>query len=366
MEIIELVDLKRQYKKIKLEIDAAIQNVIDETAFIRGKYADIFEKQFADFLRVRRTIGVSNGTDSLFLALKAMGIGAGDEVIIPVNTFIATAEAVCNTGASVVFADADPKIYNIDVSDIERKITQKTKILMPVHLYGMPADMDEIIKLAAKYNLKVIEDAAQAHGAEYKGKRVGSIGDCGSFSFYPGKNLGGYGDAGAVSTNNVDLAEKIKMMSDHGRTDKYKHTFVGYNHRFDGLQAAVLSVKIKYLDQWNERRREIAAFYLKNIDASKYFLPFEPEDRKSVFHLFVLRIKKDNRGDILTKLKNNGICTGIHYPIPLHKQPAFEYLKHKSDDFPVASEYAEKIFSLPMHPDLTDSEVKQICDVLND
>ena len=366
MEKIELVDLKRQYIKIKNEIDESIKRVIIESAFIRGKYAEKFEEEFASFLKVKKTVGASNGTDSLFLSLAALGIGRGDEVIIPVNTFIATAEAVCGAGAKPVFADIDPDDYCISVSDIKAKITEKTKAIIPVHIYGMPADMDEILKIAVENNLKIIEDSAQAHGAEYKGIRCGGIGDCGSFSFYPGKNLGAYGDAGAVSTNNIELAKKIKMLSDHGRTDKYRHSFVGYNHRFDGLQAAVLSVKLKYLETWNARRREIAGFYQQRLNPEIYLLQKESIVKKSVYHLFVVRLATTSmREKTMNILKENGICCGIHYPIPLHKQPAFEYMKLIESDFPVASDYAKKILSIPIHPDLRDEEAEIICKVMN-
>ena len=258
---IPLVDLKAQYERIKDEIDAAIQEVIATSAFIGGPYVRAFEEAFARFCEVKHCIGVGNGTDALFIALKSLGIGVGDEVITAANSFIATSEAITATGAQVVFCDIDPKTYNIDVSQIEAKITPQTKAIIPVHLYGQPADMDPILELARRYGLKIIEDAAQAHGARYKGRRVGSLGDVACFSFYPGKNLGAYGDGGAIVTNDDELALKIRMFANHGRVDKYDHKIEGMNSRLDGLQAAILSVKLKYLEEWTESRRQLAYLY---------------------------------------------------------------------------------------------------------
>ncbi|MBP7653419.1 DegT/DnrJ/EryC1/StrS family aminotransferase [Candidatus Dependentiae bacterium] len=362
---IELVDLKRQYEKIKNEIDCAIKKVIEKTAFISGEFAKKFEKEFADYLGVKNCICVSNGTDSLFLALLGMGVKDGDEVIVPVNTFVATAESVCRIGAKPVFIDNDPVTYNIDVSKIEKGITSKTKAIIPVHLYGCPAEMDEIMKLASKYKLKVLEDSAQAHGALYRGKKIGTIGDCGSFSFYPGKNLGAYGDAGCIVTNNNELAEKIRMLADHGRTGKYEHKIIGFNHRFDGIQGAVLSVKLKYLEEWNDRRIQIAEIYNRNIDNSKYILPEIPVNFKSVYHLYVIRTEKFLRETVMKKLNENGIACGIHYPVPLHLQHAFEFLGYRKGDFPESEKYSEQIFSIPMHPELENDEIKLICRILN-
>jgi len=365
MKKIELVDLRRQYKTIKPEIDIAIQLVIDKTAFIKGEFAAKFEKEFADYLGVKNCIGVSNGTDSLFLVLVGLGFKAGDEAILPVNTFIATAEAVCRIGGIPVFIDNNPDTYNIDISQIEKRITQKTRAIIPVHLYGQPAEMDEILRLSRKYNIPVIEDCAQAHGAIYKNKKIGNFSDCASFSFYPGKNLGAFGDAGAIVTNNDELAVKLRMLADHGRLGKYEHLILGYNHRFDGIQAAVLSVKLKYIEKWNTRRREIARFYDTHIDTNKYVLPININSITPVYHLYVIRTKRANRDHILKTLDNNGIATGVHYPLPLHIQPVFSYLKHDKNDFPVAQEFSKKIFSIPMHPDLTDNELDYICSILN-
>src|SRR5262245_53332412 len=258
---IPLVDLNAQYECIKDEIDTAIQGVLATSAFIGGPYVKAFEEAFAKFCEVKHCIGVGNGTDALFISLKGLGIGAGDEVITAANSFIATSEAITATGAQVVFCDIDPKTYNIDVNLIEEKITPRTKAIIPVHLYGQPADMHPILELARRYGLKIIEDAAQAHGARYKGQRIGSLGDVACFSFYPGKNLGAYGDAGAIVTNDDELALKIKMFANHGRVEKYDHQIEGVNSRLDSLQAAILSVKLKYLKAWTESRRQLASLY---------------------------------------------------------------------------------------------------------
>ena len=259
--MIQLVDLKAQYQTIKPEIDAVISDVLTKTAFIGGAYVKDFEDAFAQFCGAKYCVGVANGTDALFVTLKCLGIGSGDEVIVPANTFIATAEAVTQAGGRVVFADIDPKTYNIDVTKLEGKITKKTKAIIPVHLYGQPADMDAILALAKKYNLKIIEDSAQAHGAAYKGRTIGSMGDAACFSFYPGKNLGAYGDAGAVVTNDEGLAKEVRMFANHGRLDKYDHKLEGVNSRLDALQAAILGVKLKHLAGWSEARRKNAYAY---------------------------------------------------------------------------------------------------------
>jgi len=358
--MIPFVDLKAQYDSIKDEIDNVIQNVLDNTNFIMGEELKKFEVEFARFCDVKYAIGVANGSDALILALKACGIGGGDEVITVPHTFIATTEAVSNVGGKIVFVDIDPKTYTIDVSKIEDKITEKTKAIIPIHLYGQPADMDSIMELAKKYNLKVIEDAAQAHGAEYKGKKVGSIGDAGCFSFYPGKNLGAYGDAGMVVTDNEEVANRIKMLRNHGRlTAKYEHEIEGYSSRLDNLQAAILRVKLRYLNEWNESRRENAKKYnelLSNI--AGIITPYEADYAKHVYHLYVIRTV--NRDKLREELKSEGVATGIHYPIPLHLQPAYNYLGYKRGDFPVAEKASQEILSLPMFAELTDEQIEEI------
>ena len=362
--MIPFVDLKAQYDSIKDEIDNAMQNVINNTSFIMSEELKKFEEEFARFCDVKYAIGVANGSDALILALKACGIGKGDEVITVPHTFIATTEAISIVGGKIVFIDIDSKTYTMDVSKIEEKITKKTKAIIPVHLYGQPADMDPIMELAKKYNLKVIEDAAQAHGAEYKGKKVGSIGDVGCFSFYPGKNLGAYGDAGAVVANSEEIAEKIKLLRNHGRiTKKYEHEIEGYSSRLDSLQAAILRVKLRHLNKWNESRRENAKRYnelLSNID--DIITPYEADYAKHVYHLYVIRT--ENRDKLREELKSESVATGIHYPIPLHLQPAYNYLGYRREDFPVTEECSQKILSLPMFAELNDEQIEEIVEFI--
>ena len=358
--MIPFVDLKAQYDSIKDEIDGAIQSVLNNTSFIMGEELKKYEEEFASFCNTRFAIGVANGSDALILALRACGIGEGDEVITVPHTFIATTEAISNVGGKVVFVDIDPKTYTIDVSKIEDKITEKTKAIIPVHLYGQPANMDPIMRLAKKYDLKAIEDAAQAHGAEYKNKKVGSIGDVGCFSFYPGKNLGAYGDAGMVVTNNKEIAEEIKLLRNHGRiTKKYEHKIEGYSSRLDNLQAAILLVKLKYLNKWNDKRRNNAKKYnelLSNING--IITPYEADYAKHVYHLYVIRT--ENRDKLREKFKYEGIATGIHYPLPLHLQPAYSYLGYKNGDFPITEKASQEILSLPMFAELTDKQIKEL------
>jgi len=359
--MIPFVNLKVQYDSIKDEIDNAIQNVLNNTSFIMGEELKKFEVEFARFCNVKYAIGVANGSDALILVLRACDIGEGDEVITVPHTFIATTEAITHVGSKIVFVDIDPKTYTIDVSKIEEKITEKTKAIIPVHLYGQSTDMEPIMELAKKYNLKVIEDAAQAHGSEYKGKKVGSIGDAGCFSFYPGKNLGAYGDAGMVVTNNEEIAEKIKLLRNHGRiTKKYEHEIEGYSSRLDNLQAAILRVKLRHLNKWNDKRRNNAKKYnelLSNMNG--IITPYEADYAKHVYHLYVIRVEKE-RDKLREEFKSKGIVTGIHYPIPLHLQPAYKYLGYKRGDFPVTEEASQEIISLPMFVELDDEQIEKI------
>ncbi|MCX6760262.1 MAG: DegT/DnrJ/EryC1/StrS family aminotransferase [Candidatus Nealsonbacteria bacterium] len=338
------VDLKSQYKSIKKHLDRAVLSVLKNSKFILGENVREFEKEFAGFCRVKYAVGVGNGTEALYLALRALGVGKGDEVITAVNTFIATAEAITLNGAKPVFVDINPDTYNIDVCKIEKAITKKTKAIIPVHLFGQPADMGPIVKIAKKYNLRVIEDCAQAHGALYNGREVGSIGDIGCFSFFPGKNLGACGDAGAITTNNKNLAEKILMLRNHGRkrNEKYKHKIEGLNSRLDEIQAAILRIKLRHLRRWNNRQ------IISNA--------------KSVYYFYVIRVKNRNR--IIKELKKAGISSGIHYPIPLHIQPAYKYLGYKKGDFPIAEKAANEILSIPVYPELTDFQIKFIADLI--
>lgn len=379
--MVPFVDLKRQYKDIKDEVNDAIQGVIDNTQFILGEELKLFEKEFADYCGVKNAVGVANGTDALFLALLSCDIGASDEVITVPNTFIATVEAISYTGAQPIFVDIDSQSYNLSPSrlrefietncDLDEKkglLNKKSgkviKALIPVHLYGQPADMDEIMNIARKYHLLVIEDACQAHGSEYKGKRAGSMGDIGCFSFYPGKNLGAYGDGGMVTTNNDEMTEKVKILRDHGKASKFDHKVIGYNSRLDCLQAAILRVKLRKLDGWNERRRENAAYYGSLLDSSKITLPFyDPKISRHVFHLFVIR--SDKRNELMEKLPSEGISFGIHYPMPVHLTGAYSHLNYKKGDFPVAEKYADEILSLPMFPELTKDEISVVAKKIN-
>ena len=357
---IPLVDLKAQYENIKDEIDATISEVISKAAFISGPFVESFETSFAEYCGVRYCIGVGNGTDALFIALKALGIGDGAEVITAANTFIATSEAISMAGAKVVFVDINPKTYNIDSEKIEEKITKQTRAIIPVHLYGQPADMDPISDIAQKHELKIIEDASQAHGAKYKGRNIGSLGDMACFSFYPGKNLGAYGDAGAIVTNNAGLALKARMIANHGRTEKYNHELEGVNSRLDGIQAAILSVKLKHLDQWTENRRRIAYQYDEKLKHLNLTLPTEIEEVKAVYHLYVVRVESKTRDKLRKHLNSNKIATGIHYPIALPNLIAYKYLKHNEEDFPEAAKASNQILSLPIFPELRKSQIEYV------
>ncbi|PJB35242.1 MAG: erythromycin biosynthesis sensory transduction protein eryC1, partial [Deltaproteobacteria bacterium CG_4_9_14_3_um_filter_51_14] len=315
--MIPFVDLKAQYDGIKEEIDKAISDVISKTAFVGGPFLESFEKSFASFCGVKNCVGVGNGTDALYIALRALGIGPGDEVITVANSFIATSEAITMTGARVVFVDINPRTYNIDVTKIEEKVTPRTKAIIPVHLYGQPADVDPIIAIAKKHGLKIVEDAAQGHGGLYKGRRIGSIGDLACFSFYPGKNLGAYGDGGAVVTNDDALADKVRMIANHGRMEKYNHKLEGVNSRLDGLQAAILDVKLRHLPAWTDGRRRNAALYNDYLAGSGVVTPVEIPDVTAVYHLYVVRVPDRRREALQEHLKQSGIATGIHYPIAL-------------------------------------------------
>ncbi len=358
---VPFVDLKAQYLSIKEEIDEAVQSVIAECAFVGGRFVKTFEEAFAGYTGAKYCIGAGNGTDALAIALRALGIGRGDEVITAANSFIATSEAVTAAGAKVVFVDCDVETYNMDAGKIEQAITDRTRAIIPVHLYGQPAGMDTISAVAEKHGLRVIEDAAQAHGARYKGRNTGTIGDCGCFSFYPGKNLGAYGDAGAIVTDDKDLAMKAGMLANHGRTEKYDHEFEGFNSRLDGLQAAVLSVKLRYIEKWTGRRRQIAALYdrqLSGIVRTPSVLP----DVRHVYHLYVVRVKERDR--IRKFLADKGISTGIHYPIPLPFLNAYKYLGHGPADFPAAHSLKDEILSLPMCDGMTDDQVSYVAEQL--
>ncbi|HMS64854.1 MAG TPA: DegT/DnrJ/EryC1/StrS family aminotransferase [Ignavibacteria bacterium] len=358
---IPFIDLKKQYDSVKNEIDPAMQNVIDNTAFILGKAVTDFENDFAKAHNVKHCLGVSSGTDANHLALWSLGITTGDEVIIPANTFIATAWGATLCGATPVFVDCEEDSYNIDPKKIEDKITPKTKAIVAVHLYGQPADMDPLKEIAAKHNLILLEDAAQSHLAEYKGQKIGGIGTSTSFSFYPGKNLGAFGEGGAVTTNDDEIALKVKMYRDHGSVKKYYHETYGTNYRMEGIQGAVLGVKLKHLDKWTNMRRAVAAKYCEQLkDVKEIILPKEMPYAKHVYHLFVIQTPK--RDELQKFLNENEIATGLHYPVPLHIQKCFEHLGYKKGDFPNTEKLADNCLSLPMFPELSDEQITFICD----
>jgi dTDP-4-amino-4,6-dideoxygalactose transaminase len=359
---VPFVDLKAQYASIKEEVDAAIAAVIGDTAFVGGPFVNAFERAFAAYCGIGHCVGLANGTDALFVALKTLGVGPGDEVITVANTFVATSEAIAMAGARVVFVDMNPRTCNIDVDRIEEKVTAKTKAIMPVHLYGQPADMDSIRELARKHGLYVVGDAAQAHGATYKGRPISQLADITCFSFYPGKNLGAYGDAGALVTDNEAWAAQARMFANHGRTKKYDHDFEGINSRLDGLQAAILSVKLGHLDAWTERRRAIADRYDHALTGLDLLTPTELDDVRAVYHLYVIRVPNGTRERFQHFLKAGGINTGVHYPIALPYLNAYRYLNHTDGDFPAALEASRQYVSLPMFPELTDEQITWVAD----
>lgn len=360
---VPFVDLAAQYASISEEVGLAISRVLSKGDFILGKDVELFEEEFASYCGVSEGIGVDSGLSALKLALLAYDIGPGDEVITPANTFIATALAISSVGAIPVLVDMDPKTYNIDPSLIEAAITSKTRAIMPVHLYGQPADMDEIVKIARRHNLVVIEDACQAHGATYKGRRTGSLADAAAFSFYPAKNLGAYGDGGVVVTNDEKAAQKIKILRNYGQSEKYHHIFQGYNHRLDTLQAAVLRVKLRYLDQWNDSRREHAQAYARLLSGvGAIALPFESPDARSVYHLYVIEV--GGRDALRDRLVEQGIGCGIHYPIPIHLQPAYSELKHGRGSFPATERAAKRILSLPMFAELKEADIERTARII--
>ncbi|HEV2915745.1 MAG TPA: DegT/DnrJ/EryC1/StrS family aminotransferase [Pyrinomonadaceae bacterium] len=355
---VPFVDLQAQYREIKGEVDAAIARVIESAAFILGREVEAFEAAFAEYTGARFCIGLNSGTAAVQLAVMACRIGVGDEVIVPANTFFATAEGVSTAGATPVFVDSDPHSYTIDTTRIEAAITERTRAIMPVHLYGQSADLDPIFELAARYNLAVIEDAAQAHGGLYRGRRVGALALAGCFSFYPGKNLGAYGEGGAVTTNDAEVARRVRLLRDHGSEQKYHHEIIGYNFRLEGLQGAVLGVKLKHLDRWNELRRGHAARYKHLLRETPLTLPREMEYARHVYHLYV--VQTDERELLRARLNEAGVQTGIHYPVPVHLQPAYASLGYGPGSFPETERQASRVLSLPMYPELTDEQLNHV------
>jgi dTDP-4-amino-4,6-dideoxygalactose transaminase len=397
---VPFLDLKAQYLSMKEEIHAAIQQVLDNTAFAGGPFVARFEEEFAAFCDCKEAIGVGSGTEALWLCLLALGIGPGDEVITVPNSFVATAEAISFCGATPAFVDIDPKTYNMDPNKLEQYLkfrnphsairnsssirnpqsairnsssfslgprtpdlgpgAPRPRAVIPVHLFGQAADMDPILEIAHKYGLAVIEDACQAHGAEYKGKKAGSLGDAGCFSFYPGKNLGAYGEAGAVVTNNSEMAAKMRILRDHGQSRKYHHDVIGWNDRMDGIQGAILSAKLKHLSAWNEGRRKNAQLYSQLLeDADGVVVPKEASHARHIYHVYALRVK--NRDKLMNALGEKGISCGIHYPVPIHLTDAYKFLGLGQGSFPMAEQCADEFLSLPMYPELAQEQIEYVC-----
>jgi dTDP-4-amino-4,6-dideoxygalactose transaminase len=360
--VIPFVDLKTQYRQIKPQVDAAIADVLESGHFVLGPQLEAFEAEFAAYCQTRLAVGVNTGTSGLHLALLAAGVGPGDEVITVPFTFVATVAAICYTGARPVFVDIEPQSYTMDVRQIECAITERTKAILPVHLYGHPADMDPIVEVARRYDLTVIEDAAQAHGAEYKGRRVGSIGDLGCFSFYPGKNLGAYGEGGMVVTNNEGYARMIGMLRNWGQEHKYNHLLKGYNYRLEELQAAILRVKLCYLEAWTEARRSHAAHYDELLDESGTKIAMASPYARHVYHIYAIRTRQRDR--LQQALHAQGVQTGIHYPIPVHLLPAHADLGYRQGDFPCAEQAAREVLSLPMYAELSAEQIEQVAEAM--
>lgn len=364
---IPFVDLKTQYQSLRPEVDEAMQSVLDRTAFIMGPEVAAFEKSFADYLGVKHVVGVGSGTAALRLALEALGVGPEDEVITVPDTYFATCEAISHVGAEVRFVEADPKTYNLDPTKLEAAVTRRTKAILPVHLYGQPADMAPILEIARRNNLYVVEDAAQAHGAIYQGQKVGTFGDIACFSFYPGKNLGAYGDGGAVVTDDDQIDARLRLLRNHGQEVKYEHLVVGYCDRLDNLQAAVLGVKLPHLDSWNEQRRSRAAIYdecLQNVPG--VVTPHVSDDCEHVYHLYVIRVTDGRRDALQNYLQEVGVATGLHYPIPVHLQQAYTGMGHKKGDFPISEQLAAQGLSLPMFAELSDEEAVYVADKIRE
>jgi dTDP-4-amino-4,6-dideoxygalactose transaminase len=357
--MIPFLDLKAQYQSIKPEIDAAVINVLESGQFVLGEFVASFERDFAAYCGARHAIGVNSGTSALHLALLAAGVGAGDEVITIPFTFVATVSAICYTGARPVFIDVEARSFTMDVNQLEQAITPRTKAILPVHLYGQMADMTGILEIANRHGIPVIEDACQSHGAEFNGSRAGSLGLSGAFSFYPGKNLGAYGEGGIVVTNDDEHARKIRMLRDWGQEKRYHHVLKGFNYRMEGIQGAILGVKLRYLEGWTEARRARAREYDALLaDSPVVKAPAELHRRRHVYHIYAVR--STDRDGLQKKLQADGVSTGLHYPIPVHLQEAHKDLGHKVGDFPQSEAAANEVLSLPMFPELTSSQVAQV------
>jgi dTDP-4-amino-4,6-dideoxygalactose transaminase len=361
---IPLVDLKKQYAPLKTQIMAGIENVFEGMQLFLGENVRALEHEFANYCGAAHGIGISDGTAALHIILRAMGIGAGDEVITISHTFIATIEAIVLTGAKPVFVDIDPKTYLMDVSKVEAKITPQTRAILPVHLYGQTADMEPILDIARHHNLKVIEDTCQAHGASYRGKRSGNLGDAAAFSFYYSKNLGGYGEGGFITTNDDELATKIRMIRDHGSERRYYHDLIGLNGRLDEVQAVILRTKLPHLEEWNNLRRQHAIQYCTLLKNTPIVTPVESSDNRHIYHLFVISAPK--RDELQTHLKSRGIASGIHYPVPVHQQASMSYLGYKAGDLPVTEYVVGEILSLPMYAELSEAEIETVSQAINE
>ena len=362
---IPFVDLKAQYQSIKTDIDNAISRVIEETAFIGGTYVKKFDREFAEAYKVKHCIGCANGTDAIYILLKMLGIGAGDEVITTAGSWISTSETIGQTGATPVFVDIEPDYFTIDADLVEKKITPRTRAIIPVHLYGQMADMNKLSALCKKYNLYLLEDCAQSHFSALDGRTAGTWGIAGTLSFYPGKNLGAYGDAGAIITNDDELAQKCRMYANHGALVKHQHQMEGINSRLDGMQAAILSAKLPYIQDWTDKRIKNASLYDKALQSIKCItIPLVRPGSKHTFHLYV--IKTERRDELAAYLKTKGIETAIHYPTPLPFLPAYRHLGYKPNDFPVAEDCRDKILSLPMYPELTQSAIEYVAENINE
>jgi dTDP-4-amino-4,6-dideoxygalactose transaminase len=360
--MIPFVDLKAQYQSIKDDVDAAIRRVVENTSFILGPEVTAFEKEFAEYCETREAVGVNTGTSALHLALLALGVGPGDEVITVSHTFVATAAAIHYTGADPVYVDIDAKSFTMDPAKIESAITKKTKAILPVHLYGQAADMDPILAIAKKHGLRVVEDACQAHGARYKGRRVGSLGDVGCFSFYPGKNLGAYGEGGAIVTQDAEIAKTVRLYRDWGQPEKYKHVLRGYNFRLEGMQGAVLRVKLRHLDAWNQARATNATEYRKMLGETHLATPETAPWSTHVFHVYAVRTPR--REALQAFLTKANIQSGIHYPIPVHLQKAYATARFPEGSLPISEAAAREVFSLPMFPELTKAQIAEVSEAI--
>jgi dTDP-4-amino-4,6-dideoxygalactose transaminase len=360
---IELVDLRAQYLKLQPEIDRAILDVVQHSSFIGGRHVEEFEREYAKRFGVEHCISTANGTDSLYIVLKMLGIGPGDEVITVANSWISSSETISQTGAKPIFVDIDTLYSSIDENALEDRITERTKCIVPVHLFGQPCNMERIVDISEKFKLPILEDCAQSHLAEYKGKLTGTFGVAGSFSFYPGKNLGAYGDAGCIITNDDDLAKKCRMFARHGALVKHKHVMEGINSRLDGIQAAILNVKLPYLDAWTIERNRVAERYTKTLQGcSQIVTPLVRPGSTHAFHLYVVRARK--RDQLQQQLREMGVGTGIHYPTPLPFLEAYTYLNNKPEDFIVAAQHSKEILSLPMYAELSDEQIDYVCDAI--